>query len=73
MSGYGGLALALAGYAGGLSLAIGFIIGFSARQRTDAGGKIVGKVKQMDPIQNTSREALIEQERDRINLEDYET
>ena len=73
MSGYIGLSLAFAGgLTGGLGLAVGFIIGWKAHKRVEDTGKLVGRIKQYDPVQNMSREAQIEREKEGFDLGDYE-
>ena len=43
------------GFVGGLSLAVGFIIGFKTVVKYRSEGKRVGRVEMVDPIQMTDR------------------
>lgn len=43
------------GFVGGLSLAVGFIIGFKTVVKYRSEGKLVGRVEMVDPIQMTDR------------------
>lgn len=53
------------GFAGGLTLSIGFILGFKAKEKHDDTGKFVGKVEVVDPIQVTDRMVRELEERER--------
>ena len=51
------------GYVAGLVSAIFFVYGFKTKQKHEDTGKILGKVKELEPYSNQSREAQIEQAR----------
>ena len=54
------------GFVSGLSLAVGFIIGFKTVVKYRSEGKLIGRVELVDPIQMTDRRVreLEEEERE---------
>lgn len=69
MSGY--IAFIL-GYAAGLIPAVFFAIGFKAHRRVEDTGRFFGKVQEIEPLVNTSREVEIANETGRFDLDPYE-
>jgi len=67
------LGVGLFGYLCGLSGAVFFAIGFNARGRTEAGRKIFGGSKPLDPVRNTDPDVVdaLRQERFEKGLDPY--